>query len=173
MSHVTHIDESCAEPLFWDMATPYVSLALSNADFVTRHMNVLYNTYEWVKPYLWMRHATLIDESLYTYGWVMCCASFLGHGYSCCVAFHVYCKLRHATREWVVRHIWMSQAIHMNTTSHRLSHVTHMNESCAALLFWDMAAPAVSFTLPTADFGMRHVSVCSSWAGVDVSSSLD
>ena len=131
MSHVTHIDESCAVLLFWNMATPAVSLALSTPDFVTRHMKVLCSTYEWVKPYLWMQHATNIDESRYTYGWVMCWASFLGYGYSCCLACLVYCRLRHATREWVVQHIWLSQGIHMNMTSHKnrihwMRHPTNM-----------------------------------------------
>ena len=46
MSHVTHMDESCAVLLFWDMAAPAVSLALSTPDIVVRHVNVLYNTYE-------------------------------------------------------------------------------------------------------------------------------
>jgi len=226
MSHVTHVDAWCAGLLFgtWLLLLFRLSCLQQTSScniwmrYVTQ-MNGSRHTYECDMPHWWMRHATHMNESCHSYGWVMCWASFLGHGCSCFFACLVYSRFRHATYECVKQHIWMSQAIPMNATCYKyrwvtlhiwmshvlgfffgtwllllfrlpcllqtssrdtwrscaahmnessytyewdmphilMSHVIHIIQSCAVLLFWDMAAPAVSLALSAADFVMRHV----------------
>ena len=98
MRHATLLNETCHTcewvkslilmshvlRFFFGMAAPAVLRALSTPEIVVRHVNVLYNTCEGVKLYIW--HATHMNESCHSYRWVICWASFLRHGYSWCFA---------------------------------------------------------------------------------------
>jgi len=81
-----------------------------------------YHTCEWVKPYVWMSHATHVNKSCRACEWVIS-----------------HMNESRFTYEWVVSHVWMSHVTHGNESCHTcawftphiwMSHVTVMHESC-------------------------------------------
>ena len=135
MSPVTHMNESCYT-YEWDMSHIWMSQVT--------HIHQSCHTYEWVMSHIWMSHATHMNETCHTYEWDM------SHTYMSLVTLvgescHTY--------EWDMSHIvtshlsstnhiartdeslhkymmWQKSSEVFRTWSYRLSHVTHIHESC-------------------------------------------
>jgi len=114
----------------------------------------------YLMPHERMSHVTYMNESCYTYEWVMSHIQWvISHTWMSHVTHMDELWMSHVTHmneschayEWVMSHIWMSHVTHVNESCHTctignyhggfaagmrwvphiwISHVTHMNESC-------------------------------------------
>jgi len=126
MSHVTHMNESCL-----------------THEWVMSHMNESCHTYEQVMPYTCRSHVTYIRMRRVTHAYQRQswrrALSVQRHATQ--IKSHVTHnneKKRH-TNGWVMSHMWMNHATHVNASCHEYtrvmphlytSHVSHVNRSC-------------------------------------------
>ena len=122
-SHVEHIDEYIYQSCHTCLTCSFICTTWLLHVWISMghvpHMNESCYTYEWVMLHIWMSHVTHRNESCRSYEWVM------SH---ICISQITYINKPCYTYEWATSHLWVT---HGSVTSHIwTSHVTHMNESC-------------------------------------------